>query len=306
MTTILVQQPEGANAHSTSREADPAVRMFEYREVTEVGEIEASLRLRHRVYADADDLRWYLDPDSPPMLLDAYDRFSRIFGLFERTPGKSLLVGTLRVVLQEPGPARMALEIVAQGHPRLVERLRAHRRESFPFIALSAEPEAARAAVTRAVLRGEVVAEAGRFALDPDFRAGGIVGPGLARFMIESALAPLMLPGGGDRAFVTSSRSGAAALYGRMGFRLANGFPRGFTPGHSEPLLCLEIDRECLPTPVRERAMVLAAELTATGRTTLVVGGVDPTAGGHPWPSTRRIPTPSPIPNIALRVAGLD
>src|SRR5262249_43242844 len=76
---------------------------YEFREVTEVGEVQRLLALRHTVYAATDATRGYVDPEGPPLLLDAYDLFSQLYGLFHRTAADTRLIGTLRIASLEHG-----------------------------------------------------------------------------------------------------------------------------------------------------------------------------------------------------------
>jgi hypothetical protein len=134
MITQQLEEPRPAT--DSDRETVDALdqQTFEFREVTEVGEVEDVLALRHRVYGETEAMRGFLDPDGPPLLMDSHDRFARLFGLFARTPADSRLIGTMRVVTMDPGPACMALVMIAAPHPRPVKRLHAARLKPLPVL----------------------------------------------------------------------------------------------------------------------------------------------------------------------------
>ena len=300
MTTqlALATAPEAMGARATEVISRTT---FEFREVTEVGEIEALLALRHRVYGTCEATRGFIDPEGPSLLLDPYDRFARLFGLFARVPGEATLVGTMRVVSLDLGPARMALEMVASQHPRTRARLHGPRRKPLPFLEMCRDHGPCEARVMRSIARGEAVVEAGRFALAPEFRSGRVA-LGLAREMIVSSLAQLFLPRGYDRGFINCVPE-HAHMYQQAGFRLLGGDERAVLPRTGVEFVSLEVTRDQVVGEIRPRVLERAAEMAATGR--IVIGA----GGGRGARPAAALQTPRPsfasIANRPLCVSGI-
>jgi N-acyl-L-homoserine lactone synthetase len=308
MTTLQLEAPCHATESDHGTESASDRRVFEFREVTEVGEVERLLALRHRVYAETEAFSGYVDRGGPPLMMDSYDRFARLFGLFARTPVDSRLIGTMRIVTLDPAPASMSLEMIAAAHPTLIRHLRTSRRMPLPLLELCRDPNVIAARVTRAMARGETVVEAGRFTLDPEFRAGQSAHIRLARQMIEATMAQLFLPNGCDHAYIVCVPA-HVGMYERVGFRVVPGAEPIRVPSTGAALACLEVTRAGVVGDVRSRVLKRAAELASTGRAVLGTStGDDRTRDNgraeHAPPSLVRRPSPSGISHAGLHVSG--
>jgi hypothetical protein len=242
---------------------------YVFREVAEEIEVRDHLALRYEVYrhtgATEAEYQHAFDVLLPPsrsgMDLDAYDAVSRLFSLFESTISGTAIVGTLRVVGQDPGHARDVLESIVRHKSDLRARLLEARRYPLSMMTYLEDREAVQRVFERLTGDGERVVEAGRLTLRLSHRSSGRQ---LASHIIEGAISFYFYFLGIENTFI-DCRPSHVPMYRRYGFREIEGVPTKYQPGMGADVACLHGARCRVPSARRDRLVAMSKRISRTG-----------------------------------------
>jgi hypothetical protein len=246
---------------------------YVFRELTSPTDLRTSFALRYAVYSKTPGLCTLtsLDPRSR-LDVDAFDRFSRHFGMFEESTNNKRLLGCARVAGLEPGPyVEAAREALAEA-PCALRKLEHEPACLLPATSYSAVRGHLLTLIDRCRGLGESVVEAGRFVFLPEVRTlGRRYSLWLARDFVAAVTAQFFLLDRVSNALINCSGH-HRHFYSPFGFRVA-----GDWAVHPEPMLGRPVSAELHGRPewlsgkARDLCARLAAELLSSGAATLAV-----------------------------------
>lgn len=244
--------------------------MFVFHELTTVDELRQASRLRFDVYASAAVGFTGRSLDRATGLdMDAFDLFSRHYGLFARREADEELVGTLRISGDSASPFADMLWEVARGHGSLVARLSASRPAPIPMMANLGKCDAFRSILRACTSGGEVIAEPGRLVVDPQLRTlAARAGIRLSHFVVQNALAVGWQGLKLSRVFL-DCHPGLEAFYRDFGFQRVLEVPLVDSPEVGWPLIVMTSSPADVPSRLQGEVDSLAAQLSAQGHSVL-------------------------------------
>ena len=245
----LIRRELAAYAESSGADAH-----YVFREIRDEPEAKAALALRYEVYARTKGAVNLLPGVADGLHdVDSFDRYARLFGLFDVSSNTVDVVGTIRLVGDSPSPLASSLEAAFPSTTELGQRLRERRSEPLPMLKYLVARDSVSRLREHLLAAGEDVVEPGRLALLPGHREGGAHGArSLARHMIDG------LVGHGFFLFrimnaILTCIPPHDAFYKPYGFVLAEGTHIEFTPEIGAPVACLHGRMDRVPEEARVR-----------------------------------------------------
>ncbi len=274
---------------------------FVFREVRSAHEMQQVLALRYEIYERSSGTNHHASLDGTSRLdVDAYDTVSRHFGLFARWRGRESVAGTLRLVTGRTSPQVALLHACCAAHDHLARRLAVPPANALPMLGYLDAAQALEPWLRELRANGELVAEAGRFAIEPRVLAEvGRAGIRLSHHVVLSAIASACEQDRVDRV-VISAEPFLARLYSSFGFAPVPCAPAARCVRSGVRHVVLHATPEMVPAAARALVAERARQLRATGECALRLDGGRPLVLTVPLSSAR---IGSTVPQPALGAA---